>query len=61
MQIFLGKNWLGQSDKQDVQLSSMEINPEYNLNNLSEEELLKFRELVAKVRKNGQSSDSGRD
>ena len=58
MQIFLGKNWLGQSDKQDVKLSPVEINSSYDLSNLTEEELLQLRGILGKAKSNGNSADT---
>ena len=61
MLIFLGKNWLRQSDRQKVELdSSLQINTEYDLNKLSEQELLTLREILVKAKSNGQTThDSG--
>ena len=65
MLIFLGKNWLGQSDKQDVKLTGSEINPiqinnSYDLSALSEQELLNLRELLLKAKSNEElTHDSG--
>ena len=40
MLIFLGKNWLGQSDRQEVKLDSpLQVSSGYDLSNLSEQEL----------------------
>ena len=61
MQIFLGKNWLGQSDKQDVKLDSpLPVNSGYDLSNLTEEELLQLRGILGKAKSNGTTTnDSG--
>ena len=61
MQIFLGKNWLGQSDKQDVKLSPVEINSSYDLSSLTEEELLQLRGILGKAKSNGTTTDTGRN
>lgn len=59
--IFLAKNWLGMSDKQDVKLDSpLQLASGYDLSNLSEQELLNLRELLTKAKTNGQTAnDSG--
>ena len=61
MLIFLGKNWLGQSDKQDVKLDSpLPVNSGYDLSNLTEEELLQLRGILGKAKSNGTTTnDSG--
>lgn len=66
MLIFLGKNWLGQRDRQDVKLSGSESNPiqinsSYDLSSLSEQELLSLREILVKAKKNGQITDNSRN
>lgn len=61
MQIFLGKNWLGQSDKQDVKLSPVEINSSYDLSSLTEEELLQLRGILGKAKSNGTTTNTGRN
>ena len=64
MLIFLGKNWLGQSDKQDLKLSGSKDNPlqiihKYDLSALSEQELLILRNILLKAEKNeGTTNDS---
>ena len=62
MLIFLGKNWLGQSDRQDVKLSGsgenpIQINSSYDLSTLSEQELLNLREILVKAKRNGTTAD----
>ena len=58
MAIFLGKNYLGQSDKQDVKVNgSLEVESGYDLSKLTEEELLTFRELLKKAGSNEQTTD----
>ena len=60
--IFLAKNWLGMSDKQDVKVSSpIEVNSSYDLGNLSEEELMSLRELLLKAKSNGHTTDDSRN
>lgn len=62
MQIFLGKNWLGQSDRQDVKLENpIEINSSYDLSSLTEEELLQLRGILGKAKSNGTTTDTGRN
>ena len=62
MLIFLGKNWLGMSDKQDVNLeNAIQINSSYDLSELTERELLQLRVLLGKAKKNGNTSDNSRD
>lgn len=63
MQIFLGKNWLGQSDRQDVNLSSSKKNPlqikhQYDLSALSEQELLTLRGILTKAEPNEGTADN---
>ena len=63
MQIFLGKNWLGQSDRQDVKLSGSKNNPlqvshHYNLSALSEQELLTLRGILTKAEINEGTADN---
>ena len=54
MQIFLAKNWLGMSDKQDVKLENpIEINSSYDWTKLTEQEVLQLRELLMKATNNG--------
>lgn len=62
MLIFLAKNWLGMSDKQDVKFETpLQIASEYDLSALSEEELLSLRELLAKAKPNEKTSNPKRD
>ena len=63
MLIFLGKNWLGQSDKQDVKLlgsteNPLEIKCKYDLSSLSEQELLTLRGILMKAETNGNTADN---
>lgn len=63
MLIFLGKNWLGQSDKQDVKLLGSKKNPlridcKYDLSSLSEQELLTLRGILMKAETNGKTADN---
>ena len=63
MLIFLGKNWLGQSDKQDLKLSGskddpLQINHQYDLSALSEQELLTLRGILLKAETNGNTADN---
>ena len=55
MAIFLGKNYLGQSDKMELS-GSQEIRHSYNLETLSEEELLTLRGILTKA--NGTTNNS---
>lgn len=58
MLIFLGKNWLGQSDRQEVKLDNpLQVCSGYDLSKLSEQELLNLREMLIKVKQDGQSAD----
>ena len=62
MLIFLGKNWLGQSDRQEVKLDSpLQVSSGYDLSNLSEQELLNLREILLKAKQNGQTTDNSGD
>lgn len=62
MLIFLGKNWLGQSDRQEVKLDSpLQVSSGYDLSNLSEQELLNLREILVKAKQNGQTTDNSGD
>ena len=62
MLIFLGKNWLGQSDRQEVKLDSpLQVSTGYDLSNLSEQELLNLREILLKAKPNGQTTDNSGD
>ena len=59
MLIFLGKNWLGQSDRQEVKLDSpLPVSSDYDLSKLSKQELLNLREILVKAKANGPSPDS---
>lgn len=58
MLIFLAKNWLDMSDKQETRLLGSEDNPvnintaeEYDFSNLTDEELEQFHLLAEKARK----------
>ena len=49
--IFLAKNWLGMSDKQDVKVENpLQINTSYDLSSLTEEELLQLRGILNKAK-----------
>ena len=62
MLIFLAKNWLGMSDKQNVMLENpIEINSSYDLSSLTEEELLQLRGILGKAKSNGTTTDTGRN
>lgn len=62
MLIFLGKNWLGQSDRQEVKLDSpLQVSTGYDLSNLSEQELLNLRELLVKAKQNGNTTNNSGD
>ena len=62
MLIFLGKNWLGQSDRQEMKLDSpISIESGYDLSNLSEQELLNLREILTKAKTNGKTTDNSGD
>ena len=59
MLIFLGKNWLGQSDRQEVKLDSqLQVSSGYDLSNLSEQELMNLREILLKAKQNGHTTDT---
>ena len=57
MSIFLGKNYLGQSDKMELS-GTQEIKHSYNLKNLSEQELLTLRGILVKA---NETTDDSRD
>lgn len=62
MLIFLAKNWLGMSDKQDVSLAGpIQIKTSYDLSNLSEEELLQLRSILTKASTNENTTDNSRN
>ena len=62
MLIFLAKNWLGMSDKQDVNLAGpIQINSSYDLSNLSEEELLQLRSILTKASANENTTNNSRN
>ena len=62
MLIFLAKNWLGMSDKQDVSLAGpIQIKSNYDLSNLSEEELLQLRSILTKASTNENTTDNSRN
>ena len=62
MLMFLAKNWLGMSDKQNVKLENpIEINSSYDLSSLTEEELLQLRGILGKAKSNGTTTDTGRN
>lgn len=62
MLIFLAKNWLGMSDKQDVSLAGpIQIKTSYDLGNLSEEELLQLRSILTKASTNENTTDNSRN
>lgn len=60
MLMFLGKNWLKQSDKQDINLSGT-VSSGYDLSSLSKLELLNLRELLVKAKTNGQFANNSGD
>lgn len=62
--IFLAKNWLGMSDKQDVKVENpLQISSVYDLSKLTEEELLQLRGILnkAKPKDNGKTADDSGD